>query len=50
MVIKETQFSNGNKIRLEEAPYYYIVTVGGKAWYWNREKRKFDGTSYRIAD
>lgn len=50
MVIKEAKFSNGSKIRLEETPCYYIVTVGGKSWYWNRETGEFDGTSRQVAD
>ena len=50
MVSKETKHSNGTKIKLEETPYYYNVTVGGKVWYWNRETSKFDGTSWQVAD
>ena len=45
MVIAELKCSDGAKIRIEETPYYYKVIVGGKAWYWNRETGKFDGTS-----
>ena len=50
MVIKETKCSNGTKIKLEETPYYFTVTVGGKVWYWNRETGEFDGTSWQVAD
>ena len=50
MVIKEIKCSNGSKLKLEESPYYYIVRVGGKVWYWNRETGKFDGTSWQVAD
>ena len=50
MVIKETKFGNGSKIRLEETPYYHIVIVGGKTWYWVKGTGKFDGTSRQVAD
>ena len=46
MVIKEAKFGNGSKIKLEKTPYYYVLTAGGKTWYWNRETGKFDGTSW----
>ena len=50
MVIKETKCSNGTKIKIEETPYYYKVTVGGKVWYWNRDTGEYDGTSCRVGD
>lgn len=50
MVIKESKCNNGIKVKFEETPYYYKVTVGNKTWYWNKDTGEFDGTSFRIAE
>lgn len=42
MVIK---CNNGTKIEVKETPYYIIVTVGKKSWYWDKDTGEFDGTS-----
>lgn len=46
MVIKELKCDNDVLIKIEETPYYYKVTVGGKTWYWTKGTGKFDGTSF----
>ena len=47
MVVK---CKNGVKIKAEETPYYYKVTVGKKTWYWNIDTGEFDGESFNIVE
>ena len=48
MVVKEVECTNGKKVKFEETPYYYKLTIGNKTWYWNKDTGEFDGTSFRV--
>jgi len=37
------QCGNGIIIQAEESPYYFMVTIGRKTWYWNIDTGEFDG-------
>ncbi len=50
MAIKESKCSKGIKVKFEETPYYYKVTVGKKTWYWNKDTGEFDGTSFDMTE
>ena len=36
------------KVRFDITPFYYKVTSGKRAWYWNRDTGDFDGTSWEV--
>ena len=49
MILNEVKLNNGDKIRFEETPYYFKITIGKRTWYWKKETGEFDGTSFTIA-
>lgn len=36
------------KVEVRTSPYYSILSIGGRKYYFERETGKFDGTSYPI--
>ena len=46
MVANEAKCTNGEKVKFEETPYYFKLTIGRKTWYWNKDTGEFDGTSF----
>lgn len=50
MEVKEVKCTNGEKVKFEETPYYFKLTIANKTWYWNSDTGEFDGTSFPIAE
>ena len=48
MIVSEVECTNGEKVKFEETPNYFILTIGDKSWYWDRATGKYDGTSWAI--
>jgi len=46
MVTKEVECNNGVRVKFEETPRYFKLTIGHKTWYWERETGKYDGVSF----
>jgi len=46
IVLKEVECTNKVKVKFEETPYYFKLTVGGKTWYWCRDTGRYDGVSF----
>jgi len=42
--MEEDIYSDDN-IKFKVSDLYYSITVGDKAWYWDKEDGKFDGES-----
>jgi hypothetical protein len=40
---------NGVVIEAKESPYYFVVTVDKRTWYWNKDTGKFSGTSKKVS-
>jgi len=40
----------GHKIEVRTNPYYAILSIDSREYYFERETGKFDGTSYQVAD
>jgi len=47
MVIK---CENGVTIEAKESPCYFMVVIGNRTWYWNKDTGKFSGTSKKISE
>lgn len=49
MVVSEVKCTNGEKVKFEETPNYFLLTIGNKSWYWDRDTGKYDGVSYQVS-
>ena len=49
-MLSEVKVKNGDRIKFEETPYYFKITIGKRTWYWVRETGEYDGTSFKVAE
>ncbi len=50
MVLSDTKLKNGDKVKIEETPYYLTITLENRTWYWNKDTGKYDGTSCKVGN